>query len=423
MADGLKIAVIGGGAAGFFAAVRAAAVSPTARVVIFEATGHVLTKVRISGGGRCNTTHACFEARELVKRYPRGSRELIGPFNRFGPRDTVAWFAEREVELKTEADGRMFPVTDDSGTIVDCLRRAASAAAVEVRMRTPVVAVTRGGAMSGVKPDPRGDGEGDGFRVETASGVERFDRVILAAGGGKAGGGHDLAARLGHTIEPLVPSLFTFQIEDARLRGLEGLAVPEAEVGVPGTKLKERGPVLVTHWGLSGPGILRLSAWGARELAEHDYQFTVRVAWTGEGNEEKVRAAIAAGRESLARKQVTTANPVGLPGRLWERLVDAAGLPATTVWNALPKTGLNALVRQVAAGEFPVTGKSMNKEEFVTCGGVRLREVNFKTMESRMCPGLFFAGEVLDIDGITGGFNFQNAWTTGWIAGGSAAEG
>ncbi len=405
--DTLKIAVIGGGAAGFFAAVRAAEVNPAARVVIFEATGHVLTKVRISGGGRCNTTHACFEPRELVKRYPRGARELIGPFNRFGPRDTVAWFGARGVELKTEADGRMFPVTDDSATIVDCLQRAAATAAVDVRLRT---------AIEGIEREEAG-----GFRLRLRDGVERFDRVILAAGGGKAGGGHALAEALGHAVEPLVPSLFTFQIEDARLRGLEGLAVPEAEVSVPGTKLRERGPVLVTHWGLSGPGILRLSAWGARELAACDYRFVVRVAWTGEANDEKVRTAIAAGREALARKQVANANPLGLPGRLWERLVEAAGLPVTTVWNSLPKAGLGALARAVAASEFGVTGKSMNKEEFVTCGGVRLREVDFRTMESRVCPGLFFAGEVLDIDGITGGFNFQNAWTTGWIAGGSAA--
>lgn len=406
-----RIAVIGGGAAGFFAAVHAAETDRAARVVILEATAHVLAKVRISGGGRCNVTHACFDPRELVKRYPRGSRELIGPLHRFGPRETVAWYAARGVELKTEADGRMFPVTDDSGTIVDCLRRAVAEAAVEVRLRTPVRAVARG------------DDAAAGFRLTLGDGtVERCDRVIVATGGTKGSGGLEIAAALGHAIEPPVPSLFTFQIEDERLRGLEGLAVPEAEVSVPGTKLRERGPVLVTHWGLSGPGILRLSAWGARELAERDYRFTVRVAWTGEANEEKVRAAIAAGREALARKQVTTANPLGLPGRLWERLVAAAELPATTVWNALPKTGLAALARLVAGSEFTVSGKSMNKEEFVTCGGVRLREVDFKTMQSRVCPGLFFTGEVLDIDGITGGFNFQSAWTTGWIAGRAAAE-
>jgi predicted Rossmann fold flavoprotein len=407
MAD-LRIAVIGGGAAGYFSAITAAESSSDARVVLFEATAHVLAKVRISGGGRCNTTHACFEARELVKRYPRGSRELIGPMNKFGPRETVAWYAARGVELKTEPDGRMFPTTDDSGTIVECLQRGAAEAAVDVRMRTPVWEIERA--------------EDGRFRVTLGSGdVERFDRVILTTGGNRGGGGHDIAVSLGHTIEPPVPSLFTFQIDDARLQGIEGLAVPEAEVSVPGTKLKERGPVLVTHWGLSGPGILRLSAWGARELAEKDYQFNVRVAWAGDANEERLRERLAAGRTELGKKRVRNANPIGLPGRLWERLVEAAEIGEDVTWVSLPKKSLNVLVRAVAASEFVVTGKSMNKEEFVTCGGVRLREVNFKTMESRQCPGLYFAGEVLDIDGITGGFNFQSAWTTAHLAGSAAA--
>jgi predicted Rossmann fold flavoprotein len=407
MAD-LRIAVIGGGAAGYFSAITAAESSSDARVVLFEATAHVLAKVRISGGGRCNTTHACFEARELVKRYPRGSRELIGPMNKFGPRETVAWYAARGVELKTEPDGRMFPTTDDSGTIVECLQRGAAEAAVDVRMRTPVWEIERA--------------EDGRFRVTLGSGdVERFDRVILTTGGNRGGGGHDIAVPLGHTIEPPVPSLFTFQIDDARLQGIEGLAVPEAEVSVPGTKLKERGPVLVTHWGLSGPGILRLSAWGARELAEKDYQFNVRVAWAGDANEERLRERLAAGRTELGKKRVRNANPIGLPGRLWERLVEAAEIGEDVTWVSLPKKSLNVLVRAVAASEFVVTGKSMNKEEFVTCGGVRLREVNFKTMESRQCPGLYFAGEVLDIDGITGGFNFQSAWTTAHLAGSAAA--
>ena len=377
--------------------------------MLFEATAHVLAKVRISGGGRCNTTHACFEARELVKRYPRGWRELIGPMNRFGPRETVAWFAARGVELKTEADGRMFPTTDDSGTIVECLQRGAAEAAVEVRMRTPVRAVEC--VEDGRFRMTLGDGE-----------VERFDRVILTTGGNRGSGGHDIAASLGHTIEPPVPSLFTFQVDDARLQGIEGLAVTEAEVSVPGTKLKERGPLLVTHWGLSGPGILRLSAWGARELAEKDYKFTVRVAWMSDANEERVRERLSVGRAELGKKRVRNANPLGLPGRLWERLVEAAEIGDDVTWVSLPKKSLNALVRGVAASEFVVTGKSMNKEEFVTCGGVRLREVNFKTMQSRQCPGLHFAGEVLDIDGITGGFNFQSAWTTAHLAGSAAAD-
>ncbi len=403
-----RIAVIGGGAAGYFSAIAAAETDPSARVTIFEATLHPLTKVRISGGGRCNVTHACFDPRELVKRYPRGSRELIGPLNRFGPRDTVAWFQGRGVELKTEKDGRMFPTTDDSGTIVDCLQGAVRTASVALRLRTPVRELVRGD--DGRFTLTLGDGSG-----------ERVDRVIIATGGTKAAGGFALAESVGHTIEPLAPSLFTFQIDDERLRGLEGLAVPEAEASVPETKLCERGPLLVTHWGLSGPAILRLSAWGARELAAEDYNFAVRIAWTGDSNEERVRAKLNAARSELARKQMHNANPVGLPGRLWERLVAAAGIPKETIWTSLPKPALAALAKAVAASEFRVTGKSTNKEEFVTCGGVRLKEIDFKTMESRVCAGLHFAGEVLDIDGITGGFNFQSAWTTGYLAGTAAA--
>ncbi len=404
-----RIAIIGGGAAGYCSAITAAEGDRAARVVLFEATGHVLAKVRVSGGGRCNTTHACFEPRELVKRYPRGSRELIGPLNRFGPRETIAWFAARSVELKTESDGRMFPTTDDSGTIIECLQHAAAEATVEVRLRTPVREVEKT--------------ESGEFRLTLGDGsVERFDRVVVTTGGNRGSGGHDIATSLGHRIEPPVPSLFTFQIDDTRLQGIEGLSVPNAEVSVPGTKLRESGPVLITHWGLSGPGILRLSAWGARELAGLDYQFTVRVAWTGDANEDRLRAALAAGRQSLAKKRVRNANPLGLPGRLWERLVETSEVGPDVTWVDLPKKALNALVRAVGASEFSVTGKSMNKEEFVTCGGVRLREVNFKTMESRRCAGLYFAGEVLDIDGITGGFNFQSAWTTAHLAGTAAVS-
>ena len=407
--DPRRIAIIGGGAAGYFAAITAAETDRAAKVVLFEATAHTLAKVRISGGGRCNTTHACFEPRELVKRYPRGSRELIGPLHHSGPREPIAWFAARGVELKTEADGRMFPTTDDSSTIVDCLQHAVAELAVAVRMRTPVRAL-------------EGSAETE-FQLTLGDGnVERFDRVIITTGGNRGSGGHAMAESLGHTIESLAPSLFTFQIEDERLTGIEGLSVPEAEVWVPGTKLRERGPVLVTHWGLSGPGILRLSAWGARELAAHDYRFEVRVAWSGDANEQRLREQLGEGRGALGKKQIPNANPLGLPGRLWERLVQAADIAEGTMWVNLPKAGLNALAAAVAGSAFQVTGKSMNKEEFVTCGGVRLKEVDFKRMESRKCPGLHFAGEVLDIDGITGGFNFQSAWTTGHLAGKAAAR-
>jgi len=405
MSTARRIAVIGGGAAGFFGAIRAAETDPAAQVTLLEATDHPLAKVRVSGGGRCNVTHACFEPRELVQRYPRGSRELIGPFSRFGPRETIAWFAARGVELKTEADGRMFPVTDDSATIVDCLQRAALAAGVRLRTRTGVNALAR---------------EADGtYRLTLTGGAGTLtaDRVLLATGGTKGPGGATLAQTLGHTIEPQVPSLFTFHIDDPLLRGLEGLAVPTASVQVPGTKLRAEGPVLVTHWGLSGPAILRLSAWGARELHGLGYTFPLQLAWSAAPTPAQAAAALAEQRTAQARKQVVSINPFSLPSRLWERLVAAAGVPDGATWAGLPKAQAERLATQVTATRFAVTGKSMNKEEFVTCGGVRLREVDFRTMESRVSPGLFFAGEVLDIDGITGGFNFQAAWTTGWLAG------
>lgn len=398
-----RVIVVGGGAAGFFAAIACAEANPAARVVLYEATAHPLAKVRVSGGGRCNTTHACPDPRELVKRYPRGGRELLGPFHRFGPRDTIAWFAARGVELKTESDGRMFPVTDDSGTIVDCLRRAADQAGVKLYLPIGVRRVTR---------------SGEAFEVEfTDNSVGTFDRVLIATGGTKASAGQTIAANLGHTIEPPVPSLFTFHIDDPRIRGLEGLSVPAAGTSVPGTKLKDSGGLLVTHWGMSGPAILKLSAWGARELSERGYKFPLLVSWADGRTPAQALESLVSARRANPRKQISTWNPFALPSRLWERLIAAAGVGPETVWTSVSNSSLQLLAGQIGAAEFAVEGKSLNKEEFVTCGGVRLREVDFKTMESRVCPGLHFAGEVLDIDGITGGFNFQAAWTTGWIAG------
>ncbi len=399
-----RLLVVGGGAAGFFGAIAAAEAQPAARVHLYEATAHPLAKVRISGGGRCNTTHACFDPRELVKRYPRGGRELLGPFTRFGPRDTIAWFAARGVTLKTEDDGRMFPDTDDSATIIAALRGAADRAGVSLYTSMGVRGLER--AIGG------------GFDVTfTDDSQARFDRVLLATGGNKGSAGLSIAAALGHTIEPPVPSLFTFHIADPRLVGLEGLSVPAAATSVPGAKLAERGPLLVTHWGLSGPAILKLSAWGARELAARDYRFPLHVSWNGLAPAQAL-SALQAWREANPRKQVSTLNPFALPSRLWERLVAAVpGLAPEAQWAGVSKEKLQTLAAQVGASEFQVEGKSLNKEEFVTCGGVRLREVDFKTMESRLAPGLHFAGEVLDIDGVTGGFNFQAAWTTGWLAG------
>lgn len=404
----LRLLVIGGGAAGFFAAIRAAELAPSARVCLYEATSHPLAKVRVSGGGRCNTTHACFEPRELVKRYPRGGRELLGPFTRFGPRDTIAWFAERGVELKTEDDGRMFPVTDDSATIVAALRTAADKAGVH--LFTPM----------GVRTLERSPGGGfDATFTDDSQG--RFDRVLIATGGNKGSAGHAMAAALGHSIEPPVPSLFTFHIANPLLVGLEGLSVPDAATSVPGTKLADRGPLLVTHWGLSGPAVLKLSAWGARELSARDYKFPLHVSWTGETPAQAL-ASLQSWRDANPRKQVSTLNPFALPSRLWERLVASVpGLAPDAQWAGVSKDKLQTLAARAAAFEFAVEGKSLNKEEFVTCGGVRLKEVDFRTMESRVCPGLHFAGEVLDIDGVTGGFNFQAAWTTGWHAGSAMA--
>ncbi|MFA5056757.1 MAG: NAD(P)/FAD-dependent oxidoreductase [Opitutaceae bacterium] len=395
-----RVLIAGGGAAGFFAALACAELNPSARITICEATAGPLAKVRISGGGRCNVTHACFEPAELARHYPRGERELLGPFHRWGPRETMAWFAARGVALKTEADGRVFPTTDDSDTIVGCLRRAAEAAGITVRTRCGVQAVRTG------------------YEVElTPGGTTACDRLLLATGGGAAGGGFEIARRLGHTIEPPVPSLFTLHIDDPRLAGLPGVAAENAEVSVPGLKLRERGPLLITHEGVSGPAILRLSAWGARLLHDCGYCFTLTVNWVPPRPPGQVFAELAQMRREHPRQQVATRNPFGLSQRLWARLVAAAGLAPAGLWTSVANAELQVLAAQLTRGEFTVTGKSRFKEEFVTCGGVRLAEVDFRTMESRLRPGLYFAGEVLDIDGVTGGFNFQSAWTTGWLAG------
>jgi hypothetical protein len=400
-----RVMIAGGGAAGFFAAIACAEHNPAAHVTICEATSHPLAKVAISGGGRCNVTHACFEPGELVRCYPRGGRELRGPFHHWGPRETVAWFAARGVALKTEADGRMFPVTDNSKTIVDCLRRAAEMAGVVLHTRCGVLAA---------RP---------GFEVELTTGeILACDRLLLATGGNKDGGGFRIAGQLGHTIEPPVPSLFTFHIDDFRLTGLPGVAVENVEVFVPGLKLRESGPVLITHGGLSGPAILRLSAWGARVLHDRDYRFPLAVNWAAPRPPAQAHAELMQVRAEHPRQQVATRNPFRLPQRLWCRLTTVAGVDPARPWTSVSNEALTALVAQLTRGEFAVAGRSLFKEEFVTCGGVRLDEVDFQTMASRRCPNLHFAGEVLDIDGVTGGFNFQSAWTTGWLAGRAMAR-
>ena len=397
-----KIIVSGGGAAGFFAAIAAAEAG--ADVTLLEKSARVLDKVRISGGGRCNVTHACFEPREFATRYPRGGRALLGPFSKFSARDTVSWFESRDVKLKTEADGRMFPVTDSSQTIVDCLMNAAQNAGVKIRLNC--------GAES-VAKNPAG-----GFALTVPGGeVISCDRLLLATGGCRAAAAGQLAISLGHTLAPPVPSLFTFQIESPWLRSLAGISLELAEVSVPAAKLRERGPLLVTHWGLSGPAVLKISAWGARTLHALNYQFLLFVNWLPGSNAEKIIREFQARRASAGAKLVVNAPVFPLTARLWEQLVLAVGIPRDARWSTLTRAQWQMLARQLICSEFAVTGKSLNKDEFVTCGGVKLDEVNFKTMESKIRPGLFFAGELLDIDGVTGGFNFQAAWTTGWIAG------
>ncbi len=404
MSSAPRVVIAGGGAAGFFAALACAEACPAADIHLYERAPDVLAKVRVSGGGRCNVTHACFDPAELVKNYPRGATELLGPFHRFQPRDTVAWFADRGVPLKTEGDGRMFPVTDSSQTILDCLTSQAARLNVKVRTGCGLSEILR-----------KDDGV---FRLWlTEDGSIECDRLLLATGGSRGVKGHGLAAALGHTITPPVPSLFTFHVDDPRLRGLSGLSVPHARARVPGTPLDESGPLLITHWGLSGPCILRTSAWGARLLADKNYQFPLHIQWIADHDQRRVAAAFQDMRAQHPRKHIAGWSPLGLPQRLWERLANAAGISAETTWATLSKDLALAFARELCAGEYQVTGKSMFKEEFVTCGGVALKEVNFRTMESRLCPGLHFAGEVLDIDAITGGFNFQAAWTTGWLAG------
>ena len=393
----MNIAIIGGGAAGFFAAITCAEANSSCRVTIFERGKSVLEKVRVSGGGRCNATHDCFDPRELVKNYPRGSRELLGPFMQFGPEQTVAWFEQRGVRLKTEADGRMFPITDDSQTIVDCLTRAAHQAGVQVLTSTRVDKISR---------EP-----GNCWRI----GSEIFDKIMLATGSSTTA--WEWLRELGHTIVQPVPSLFTFNTKDIRLRDLAGVSVPMASLQIPGTKLSANGPLLVTHWGLSGPAVLRISAWGARELNKEYYKFPLEINFFPDKNIEGVLLSFQKAKVESAKKLVK-GNPLfTLPARLWQRMVEAAGIDPERRWADLTKLELQTLAMQISEARFLITGKSTFKEEFVTAGGVALKEVNFKTFESRICPGLFLAGEVLDIDAITGGFNFQAAWTGGWLAG------
>lgn len=401
--------VVGGGAAGFFAAIACAEAGTGAEVTVLEKGARFLGKVRISGGGRCNVTHACFDASELTARFPRGQRALRAPFQTFQARDTVEWFQSRGVKLKTESDGRMFPTSDSSLTIIDCLMRAAGTAGVKLLANSGVARVAK---------QPAG-----GFEVTLANGETlACDRLLLATGGCRAAAAGELAASLGHTLEAPVPSLFTFHVDTAWVRELSGVSVASVAACVPETKLREEGALLLTHWGVSGPVVLRLSAWGARTLHALNYEFVLRLNWLPQLDAEKIASELRGRRQDQPSRLVINTPIAPLPARLWEQLVIAAGIADQTRWAALSRAAQHALVQQLIRTDLKVTGKSLNKDEFVTCGGVLLGEVDFRTMESRICPGLHFAGELLDIDGITGGFNFQAAWTTGWIAGRAMAQ-
>lgn len=402
----LTIIIIGGGAAGFFAAIRCAESAPDHRVILLEASQQLLAKVKISGGGRCNVTHDCFSPALFVQNYPRGGKALRGAFSRFQARDTVNWFEQRGVALKTEADGRMFPVTDDSATIANCLIAAAKSAGVEIKTGAGVTSVDKLSPSTSFKLNLR-NGE-----------VFTCDRLLIATGSNPLG--YRWAKALGHTIISPVPSLFTFNIRDQRLQGLAGIAVPTVQVKLPAPQLSQTGPLLITHWGVSGPAILKLSAWGARFLYDHHYQTELWINWVPEIKADVVRQQLLQLKTETPRRFISSTCPFPLPRRLWQQLIDHVNLTETR-WAELSKKSLHELVQELTQGCYQIQGKGIFKEEFVTCGGVNLKEVNFQTMESRCCPGLYFAGEILDIDGITGGFNFQSAWTTGALAGSSMA--
>lgn len=400
MNTNLPIVIVGGGAAGFFAAVNAARLG--AKVILLEKTGKLLSKVKVSGGGRCNVTHACFSIPEMAARYPRGGAFLKKAFRHFFTTDCITWWKERGVELKTEADGRMFPVTDSSQTIMDCLLREASRYGVEIKMNRELLAI-----------HPR-----SGFFDLEIRGGENLSaaKLLIASGGFPKPAQFNWLQALGHSIEPPVPSLFTFNMPGNPITALMGVSVPMARVKLAGQKMEAEGPLLITHWGMSGPAILRLSARGARLLAEMDYSFTVLVNWVPDYREDQLRTYLLQYRQEQGALRMANRSPMALPQRLWEYLLQASGIGATTRWADLPAKEQNRLISNLSAMECRVAGKTTFKEEFVTCGGIRLTEISPDTMESKLVPGLYFAGEVMDVDGITGGFNFQHAWTSGWIA-------
>ena len=404
MNQDFDILIVGGGAAGFFSAINIVERNPKLKVAILERGKEVLSKVRVSGGGRCNVTHACFEPNELVKYYPRGEKELRGPFHQFCSGDTIEWFEKHGVELKIEDDGRMFPVSNSSQTIIDCFLTASHKLGITI--------LTGQSVQSIFKKD-------NCWKIETQTENYLAEKLILATGSNPKI--WEMLHTFGHAIVTPVPSLFTFNIKDPRIKELPGIAT-QVNVKVTGSKLESTGPLLITHWGMSGPAILKLSAWGARILHDKNYQFAIEVNWLNDIDSEEAETLLKELKQEHAKKTVAKKSPLEIQNRLWDSLVLASGIGAETKWADLSKIQLHNLANQLTKGIFQVNGKSTFKEEFVTAGGIDLKEINFKTMESKLHPSLYFAGEIVNIDAITGGFNFQNAWTSGFIVANAIAE-
>lgn len=396
-----QIAIIGAGAAGCFAAANIP-FQDGVQVTMFEKTGKVMQKVKVSGGGRCNTTHALFDVPELVTRYPRGKQLLKKSLYRFSPEKTIDWFARRGVKLKAEADGRMFPITDDSQTIIDCVWQQMMQNKVQVKYHKSIDRITKAGEQIQLH-----------FNDDTTF---LADKVLIACGGFPKQDQYKWIVETGHTIQTPVPSLFTFNMPKHPITELMGVAVPDATVRITGTKISEHGPLLITHWGMSGPAVLRTSASAARELSERNYEFNIQINWLLDVTEEELKEQLLDIRREQGKQSVGNKNPFNLPKRLWEYQLKNAGINEETKWGELPAAAQNKMINFLIRDAYDVKGKTTFKEEFVTCGGVKLSEIDPQTMKSRIMKGLYFAGEILDVDGITGGFNFQHAWSSGFIA-------
>ncbi|MGB0375233.1 MAG: NAD(P)/FAD-dependent oxidoreductase [Opitutales bacterium] len=404
-----KIAIIGGGAAGFFSALTLSERDPTAEIHLFEKRNQWLSKVKISGGGRCNVTHQCFDPKTLSEKYPRGSKELRAAFHTWQPQDTIDWFAQRQVQLKAEADGRMFPTTDDSQTIINCFLQEAHKAKIKLKKGHGIDAISLAS---------------DGSFLLKINGEKEvsYHAVCLALGSLKSSPLEHSIRKFGHSIESLAPSLFAFNVNDSRTYGLSGLSVPNAQVWVDSPKESQTGPLLITHRGMSGPAILKLSAWEARKLQEKNYHFDFSINWLAHMTKNSIIEALEKQRIENGKRTLKNTILFDFPRRLWESLLDYANISPDTTWSQLSKSSSETLIQELTQGLYQAQGKTTNKDEFVTCGGVKRREINFKRMESKLVPNLHFAGECIDLDGITGGFNFQAAWTTGRIAGMAMAE-